>query len=368
MKKLLVILSILCCSFISNAQECNCKLNFEALINQVKPNYAGFNDKVNAENLAYFNDFTTKLQGRAANVKAIDSCYVILKTWTNFFKDRHLRVQLAWQYREKFPDKIKEINKQFPKRDLPPAAPDKLSEETSITILENDALLFRLPSFEWSEKKKIDSLITNYKSTISDKPYWIIDLRGNAGGTDYAYNSLLPYIYTNPITVKPDEYWASDGNINILKENLSDTNLAEGNKQFLSSIIKLMENNKGRFVNPSGKDFFLTTLDSIYTYPKKIAILIDRNSESSAETFLLNAKQSKKVILFGENSAGVLDYSNTQYFDLPQPEFKLVAAISRSKRLPLYPIDNIGIAPDVKIPNETPDKLKVILDKLKSKK
>ncbi|TCC92004.1 hypothetical protein EZ428_09725 [Pedobacter frigiditerrae] len=368
MKKLLAIISIVYCSFISNAQECNCKLNFEALVNQVKPNYAGFNDKVNAKNLTYFNDFTSKLQNKAANVKAIDSCYVILKTWTNFFKDRHLRVQLGWRYREKFPEKVKEINKQFPKRDLPPAAQDKLSEETSITILENDALLFRLPSFEWSEKKKIDSLITNYKSTLKDKPYWVIDLRGNAGGTDYAYNSLLPYLYTNPIKVKPDEYWASDGNINILKENLSDTNLPEGNKQFLSSVIKLMENNKGKFVNPSGKDFFLTTLDSVYKYPKKIAILIDRNSESSAETFLLNAKQSKKVILFGENSAGVLDYSNTQYFDLPQPDFKLVAAISRSKRLPLYPIDNIGIAPDVKITNDTPDKLKVILKKLKSKK
>ncbi|RZK53485.1 MAG: hypothetical protein EOO87_12815 [Pedobacter sp.] len=350
---------------ISFAQNCDCKVNFEAVVSQVKSNYAGYNDKVNLKNINSFNKFTNNLRQKALTLKSIDSCYVVLKTFTNYFKDQHLRVQLGWRYREKFPEKVVAINKQFPKKIVSPASAEKLSELTNISELDTETMLLRLPSFEWSEKKKLDSLLSIYQKQLKQKPYWVIDLRGNIGGTDYVFSGLLPFLYTDPIKILPDEYWSSVGNIQILKENLADENTSASSKEFLAKLINLMEANIGSFVNPSGKDSFTSKLDSVYPYPKKVGILIDRNVASSAESFLLIAKQSSKVKVFGENSAGVLDYANTQFFDLPEPEFKLVAAISRSKRLPNNPIDNIGIKPDVKIRNEEVKKVVLIAEKLK---
>lgn len=367
MKKFPILLIFTLISFKLIAQDCNCSINFNAVVNQVKENYAGYNDKV-VKNKSDFGLFTNALKIKASKVDNVDSCYVIMKTWTNFFKDQHLRVQLDWRYRQKYPDKIKVLNKQFPKRILSPKALDSLSEETSLTQLNPETILLRLPSFEWSEKKKIDSLINHFSIHFKEIPYWIIDIRGNIGGTDYAFKNLLPFIDTSPITIMPDEYWSSKGNIEILKANLNDNSLSKDGKEFLKKVIKLMENNIGKFVNPSVKDRFVVNIDSIYRYPKKIGVLIDRNSMSSAESFLLRAKQSKKVKIFGENSAGSLDYANAQFFDLPCKTFNLVIAMSRSKRLPLHPIDNVGITPDVKIPNSKPDKINIVLNELKKTK
>jgi len=365
MRKVSVLLILTFATLRLAAQDCNCSTNFNAVVSQVKDNYAGYNDKITKKNNSTFETFTKKLKTRATKTKSIDSCYILMRTWTNFFRDQHLRVQLDWSYRQQFPEKIRALNKQFPKKVLPPAAPDSLTNEASLTQLDAETILFRLPSFEWSETQKIDSLATIVKKQFKETPYWIIDIRGNDGGTDYAFSNLLPFLYTNPISIMPDEYWSSKGNIEILKGNLKANDLPADGKKFLNNVIKLMESNIGDFVNPSGKDKFITSLDSVYAYPKKIGILIDRDSKSSAESFLLRAKQSKKVTIFGENSAGSLDYANTQFFNLPCKTFNLVIAISRSKRLPLNPIDNIGITPDIAIPNSIPNKVNLVLRELK---
>jgi C-terminal processing protease CtpA/Prc len=91
--------------------------------------------------------------------------------------------------------------------------------------------------------------------------------------------------------------------------------------------------------------------DTIYPNPKRVGIIINERNASAAEQFLLRAKESKKVILFGNrNTKGVLDYSNCDFEDLPSGNYQLKWPQSRSRRLPEHPIDNIGIAPDVVIP------------------
>lgn len=82
-----------------------------------------------------------------------------------------------------------------------------------------------------------------------------------------------------------------------------------------------------------------------------MGIIIEESNGSSAEQFLLSAKNSKKVILLGDkNTAGVLDYSNAVKITFPSGSYSMQYQMTRSRRLPEYPIDNIGIAPDVKIP------------------
>lgn len=343
------------------AQSCDCLENFNFTVSKVTKNYAGYNDKIKLNNKKAFRQFTNNLLSRSKNTTDIDSCYVLLRTWTSYFKDHHLRVQLDWRYREKYPEKLSQLNKQIPKfKHLPPPAKDSLAKETSLKQLSDKTLLITLPSFEWDEKKKIDSIITKNQVLLNNTPNWIIDLRGNMGGNDFTYSPLIPYLYTNPIAIFPSEYWSSEDNIKNYEQQLKDKSVSVEAKKYIADIVGLMKKNIGSFINPGGKDTMYVKLDSIYEYPKKVAFLIDRNTASSAESLLLTAKQSKKVSVFGENSYGMLDYANSQYFDIFCTEYNLIIPISRSKRLPQNPIDNIGIRPDILIDNKEKQKINLI--------
>ncbi|MEI6886360.1 MAG: hypothetical protein WCO02_17860, partial [Bacteroidota bacterium] len=73
---------------------------------------------------------------------------------------------------------------------------------------------------------------------------------------------------------------------------------------------------------------------------------------------LLDAKPSSKVTLFGnQNTAGVLDYSNAVEVDLPSGKYYMRYPMTRSRRLPDNPIDNVGISPDVMIPYPATEQL-----------
>jgi len=364
MKKFLLILFSLL-PLISSAQQCDCLLNFDYMLSHVKTDYAGYNDKIKVSNKKAFENFTTSLRKSSIGVKNVDSCYVILRAWTNYFKDNHLRIQLDWRYRQKYPEATKMLNARFAKPKNTPISVEKLESNTYIKILDDKTVVLRFPSFEWAEKKNIDSLLKAFGRQLKKLPNWIIDLRGNDGGTDYAFSGLMPYIYTNQIKIKPDEFLSSNENIKILTENLKDTGLSQPGKDFIANLIKLMKQHPHQFVNPSGKDNFEIKLDTVYQYPIKVAILIDRNTASSAESFLLTAMQSSKVKVYGENSAGMLDYNNTQYFDIPCKDLNLVIPIGRSKRLPDHPIDNIGVKPDISIDAKEKDKIDYIIKAMK---
>ena len=95
-------------------------------------------------------------------------------------------------------------------------------------------------------------------------------------------------------------------------------------------------------------------LNKILPYPKNIGIIINHKNGSTAEQFLLAAKQSKKVKLFGTTTAGVLDISNMYSVESPCKEFKLGYSLSKSLRIPDMEIDGKGIQPDYYIDKSIP--------------
>lgn len=362
--RFLFILIILIIPLTSIAQDCNCLLNFDYVVKSIAENYAGYPDKIKSKNRKEFQKFTSALRNKAKSTQSFDSCYVNLKNWVNYFKDNHLRVQLDWKFRKQNPEAAKQLNNLFAKKSSASDVSEKLDTRTSIRILDHNTTLIRLPSFEWNEKKTIDSVLKTYKNEITQRTNLILDIRGNSGGTDYAFSELMPFIYSDPIFIKPDEYRSTEENIRILESNLKEKDISVAAKEFLSHLTQLMKQHPNEFVNPSGKAIFEIKLDSVYKSPSKVAILIDRNTASSAESFLLMAMQSKKVTVYGENSAGMLDYNNTQFFDVPCRDLNLVIPIGRSKRLPDQPIDNIGITPEIPLNEKVSDKIKFIIDQL----
>ena len=107
-------------------------------------------------------------------------------------------------------------------------------------------------------------------------------------------------------------------------------------------------------------------LEEVFKKPEKVAICIDRNCASSTEQFLIFALQSPKVTLFGENTAGCIDFSNLVPAQTPSKNWTVYYPISRSKRIPLNQIDGHGIEPHVQMDTGSKDLINQVVGHLQA--
>lgn len=189
-------------------------------------------------------------------------------------------------------------------------------------------------------------------------PNLVIDLRNNGGGADFVYAPLTPLLYSRPIYSVGVEMRATEDNVTLRKaiaEALR-TETPEVAKE-LDRQIARMTAALGTFVPGGDQTVYVERLNTVLPFPKRVAVLID-NAASTGEQFLLEARQSRKVTLFGkENSAGTLDFANVVGMQTPSGRFQVFWATSRSMRLPSDPVDPDGIAPDIRIPADEADPL-----------
>jgi Peptidase family S41 len=224
---------------------------------------------------------------------------------------------------------------------------EKLSESTN---------LLRIPSFSGSERKDIDSVILANKELILNTQNLIIDIRDNGGGSDMSFQELLPILYTNAIRTVGVEFLSTPLNNQRMLDfaNNPKYGFSEEGKKWAKESYDKLSKHVGEFVNLNSAVATLTTFDVVYHNPKNVGIIINENNGSTAEQFLLAAKQSKKVKLFGNTTAGVLDISNMLFIKSPCEEFELGYCLSRSMRIPEMTIDEKGIQPDFYIDRGIP--------------
>ncbi|PTT01681.1 hypothetical protein DBR11_06770 [Pedobacter sp. HMWF019] len=223
----------------------------------------------------------------------------------------------------------------------------KLSAKTSI---------LKLPSFEYQYLNEIEELLSRNSANIENSENLIIDLRGNPGGTTDAYQKLLPYISGKYIRNTGAEFLATQTYINNLLAYKNSLDKNASTERIDKQIDKLKEN-LGSFVNftDTGKPIYIEQVDPVAKSPRNIVVLADKATGSSAEYFLFIAKQSKKVKLLGKPSYGALDYGNAYLVDFGCPGYQVFMPTYRAMRLPDYPIDNIGIQPDVYVDSSVKD-------------
>ena len=323
MKQTLFILAFLSASIFTIGQNCNCLENFDYLKAKVENDYAGFNDKVNESTKNAYEKHSEFYRKKISETTTTQRCVLLMEKWLEFFNDKHLRMSM------------------------------ELNIYWTFKSIDSTALLFRIPDFSWSSKKIIDSLIRTNYDLITKTPILIIDLRGNGGGIDYSYLELLPFLYTHPYESKGVEWLASKGNIEFFENSLKTGAVRKGYEEELIDQIRVMKENVNSFISLDSTVYI--ERDSILEYPQKIGLIVNDFCASSCEQFILAGKNSSKTIVFGTNTLGVLDYSNTVPVSLPVKNISLRYPMTRSQRLPEYPIDNIGIEPDVKI--NLPDNL-----------
>ncbi|MDN3693207.1 S41 family peptidase [Chryseobacterium tructae] len=232
------------------------------------------------------------------------------------------------------------------------------TQKPFLKVVNNTTLLLRIPSFDGALKKGIDSLITANRSKIESTENLIIDIRNNGGGSDSSFGEILPYLYTNPIRGIRTQFYSTKLNnqrMLFLYENYEKYGISQEDREFLKKSYDILNAKLGQFVTLQDGPVGITKFDTIYPYPKNVGIIINKGNGSTAEEFLLAAKQSKKVKLFGTTTAGVLDISNMYFVNSPCNEIKLGYSLSKSFRIPDMAIDEKGIQPDYFIDKTIPD-------------
>ena len=219
-------------------------------------------------------------------------------------------------------------------------------------MLDDTTALYRIASFDGRFRPKIDSITKTNATKLAYTKLLILDVRGNGGGSDGSYRSLIPYLYTNPVEeVSVALYSTPENNSKYSGALFPDMSPKE--KIYFAALQHRLNAHLGQMVPVEGnKKIHLIRRKPSQLHPEvaRVAVLQNKRCASTTEQFLLLARQSKKTTSFGENSEGVLDYANMQFKPLPCYNMRLGWATSRSFRLDCGEgIDNVGIAPTVRL-------------------
>ena len=173
-----------------------------------------------------------------------------------------------------------------------------------------------IPDFSYERHSAIDSIIDLHFKTIRSKPFLIIDVRNNGGGSDISYQSLLPLVMKDTSTPQPitSSYYCTP---EILKHYIDDKykhSQTRADSIYDDSTIALIQRYMGKY---TPVEFDSIYVDSVYHYPLKVAIIVNRWCASSTEGFILTGRLSSKVKLYGEHTGGFLGYGNWRAVKMP---------------------------------------------------
>lgn len=317
-----------------------CTTDFDSAVAIITRDYAGFREKTRGPDAAgALAALTDSVRAVAATEPNGEACTAALNRWIAFFRDPHLQL---WQPQPPASAPV------AAGPSAPPASP------YSVTYPDDSTAVLELRDFGQRHKQGIDSLVAVHRDRLLATPYLVIDVRRNGGGWTESYASVLPLLYTGPIHVDGAQAWASESNLAYIRQMLESPGVPEQLKEQLRPIAARMADSIGQFVTIA--DDRVIRLDTVYPSPRAVAVLVSRQCVSTCEQFVLDARQSRKVTVMGAtNTRGMVDYGNVRRVALPSGLRQMQVPTSRSMRLPESPMDVVGIAPEVRIPEGEAD-------------
>jgi len=98
-------------------------------------------------------------------------------------------------------------------------------------------------------------------------------------------------------------------------------------------------------------------LDKVYEYPKNVGIIVNRNTASASEHYVITARQSRKVTIFGETTMGAIDTALSGFGDPVSPCGEIILHYNdlRYTLVSERTFDDIGVQPDIFIDSSVPD-------------
>lgn len=223
-----------------------------------------------------------------------------------------------------------------------------------------------------SARRKGSEII--FKKFVSLSERWfskeniIIDLRSNNGGEINYIEAFLYFLYfgnyndfNEKQAKKIDDFFEANiftktifdsPAINFAKLNFLNEYKVPNSKEHIKTAKQRLKKHKK---NPQVKQWKQSANNLIEEKPKfrgKLIFLIDRNSVSAAELFVLSAKLlfgQENALAIGENSYGSLDYGEIYNYLLPESGIAVSLASERmdfAKELSQWHGDGLGIFPD----------------------
>lgn len=143
--------------------------------------------------------------------------------------------------------------------------PISVEKEYEFKVLNDSTNYIRISSFDGKLTNELNSFYESINLQITSRPYLIIDIRNNGGGSEKSYVNLLKYAYTNPLKTDSALVWVSPENIKRYEEASTENN---------NELILRMKAAKPFTFIPQNIDAENTwTLDSMMVHPIKIATI-----------------------------------------------------------------------------------------------
>lgn len=203
-----------------------------------------------------------------------------------------------------------------------------------------------IPSFAFEQKRSIDSVLAANDALIRSTENLIIDIRNGTGGSDASYGGLIPYLYTGPMRTVGVKLRATELNAAGYAEYADMFGRDSENGRWCMDVATRMRAALGSWLELDEQPWSVDSSHTALPFPQRVGILCNEGNGSTDEQFLLEARTSAKVKLFGRPTFGALDVSNMRRVNSPDGCYQLGYTMSLSHRLPHMPVDVMGIQPD----------------------
>jgi hypothetical protein len=329
-----------------------CVRDLEALPGFLLENDTGARDHLAQFGQKYFDDALAEAKSAALQIRGNASCTQVITKYLRAWRRGHLGVE----------DITPAPAAAAPEQSAGGASAQHLKSAPTIEILSTKTLRLTLKNFEPYNRDALMALIKARHEDLEGHPNWIIDVRGNGGGSDNSYEPLMPWLMLDDVASASAEILATRANIEGWTRicALDAPEDAECQKSLSESIARMRKAVPGTYVAmEDGGAMSYGHVERLEPHrPLRVAILIDGGCGSSCEQFALEARQSFSVKLIGQRTFGSLDYSNLRPHDLPSGRRRLWYATTRSTRIPGLMVDVAGVPPDIYLPIEAGDDAK----------
>lgn len=243
--------------------------------------------------------------------------------------------------------------KAFPTSAADSGTLDPFDPHRPVVYRRNGTLVFAIPSHN-GYKRALDSLVMRYRDEMRRAEKLIIDLRGNEGGGSGMTNDLEPYVslreqLPSPFPTDRPMMLSSDDQIAYARRAFGPDTSA-----FVRQLVERMRAHPGELVALNDPADTVKRVDGrewvVASGPRRVGVLVDRGTVSASEVFVLSALRSPRATVFGEATAGALDYQSTSIVAWSPNEKRWAlgyGTITRGPGLPAGGMRGKGIAPQV---------------------